>query len=166
MIFPAATTGAPRPSLQPIAVLVVDDQRAVREGVARLIARAPLALRTVAMAATGAEALRLAAQWQPELVVLDADLAGEDGLALIPQFGPGAAILVLSCHADAATRARAARLGARAFLEKHRPAAELLRAITQLATPRMQGDEMPGQKGEGAHPSRVESSDAHEAGRS
>lgn len=160
MIFPSAATSAPRPSLQPIAVLVVDDQRAVREGVARLINCAPLALRTLATAASGADALRLAAQWQPQLVVLDADLAGEDGLALIPQFGPGAAVLVLSCHTDPATRARAARLGARAFLEKHRPAADLLRVIMQLATPRVQGDEVPGQKGEGAYPSQVESSDA------
>jgi two-component system nitrate/nitrite response regulator NarL len=166
MILSAASSSASRPALQPIAVLVVDDQRAVREGVARLIAGAPLALRTIAVAATGAEALRLAVKVQPEIVVLDADLAGEDGLSLIPQFGGGAAVLVLSCHADAATRERAVRLGAQAFLEKHRPAAELLGAIARFATLQVRGEEMPGPQGESAYPSPVASSDVHEAGRS
>ena len=122
----AAVAAAPARTLVPVAVLVVDDQRAVREGLARLIAAAPLAIRSIGTAATGAEALTLAATLVPEVVVLDVDLAGEDGLALIGRFGPRAAVLVLTCHGDAATRERAARLGARAFLEKHQPAAELL----------------------------------------
>ena len=61
-------------------------------------------------------------------------LAGEDGLALIPQLAP-AAVLVLSSHGDAATRQRAARQGAGAFTEKHQPAAELLGALLRLVTP-------------------------------
>ena len=82
MTTPAAPGAAhPPAALAPIAVLLVDDQLAVRQGLARLIASSALPLRAVASAATGPEALRLAAALRPEVVVLDADLAGEDGLA-------------------------------------------------------------------------------------
>ena len=130
-IAPQLESGLPCP---PIGVLVVDDQPAVREGLSRLIACAPLALRAVCSAASGDEALAIAAWLHPEVVVLDVDLAGEDGLALIPRLAP-AAVLVLSSHGDAATRLRAARQGAGAFIEKHQPAAELLGALLRLVTP-------------------------------
>lgn len=128
----------------PIGVLVVDDQPAVREGVARLIACAPLALRCTGTASNGAEALSAAARLHPDVVVLDVDLAGEDGLALIPQLRATARIVVLSSHGDTATRARARQLGAQAFVEKHEPAAELLGAIVEVATPGSGEEEAPG----------------------
>ena len=126
-----------------VAVLVVDDQLAVREGLAQLIACAPLRLRGIGTAGSAAEALKLAARLRPEVVVLDIDLAGENGLALIGHFGPAAGVLVLSCHGDAATRARAARLGALAFVEKHQPAAELLAALVAVATLQTRGERTP-----------------------
>lgn len=122
-----------------IGVLVVDDQLAVRKGLARLIAAAPLALRFVSTAGTGAEALSLAAQLRPDVVVLDVDLAGEDGLALVAKFPPGTCVLVLTSHGDRATRARANALGASAFIEKHQPAVDLLNAITDLYRTRERG---------------------------
>ena len=124
----SAANGAPAP----IGVLVVDDQFAVREGVARLITCSATPLRYVSTASTAAEALLAAAKLLPNVVVLDADLDGEDGLALIPQLALTAGVLVLTSHGDAVTRARAAGLGASAFIEKHQPAAELLDAIDRL----------------------------------
>lgn len=126
-----------------VGVLIVDDQLAVREGLARLIACAPLALRFVSSVATAAEALAAAARLHPEIVVVDVDLAGEDGLALLPHLTPRSAVLVLTSHGDAATRARAIALGALAFVEKHQPAAVLLEAITQLGLTRVRGDKPP-----------------------
>ena len=117
----------------PIGVLVVDDQLVVREGVSRLIACGATPLRYISTAATGTEALVAAARLLPDVVVLDADLDGEDGLALIPQLALTAGVLVLSSHGDAGTRARAAGLGASDFIEKHQPAADLLVAIDRLA---------------------------------
>ena len=146
------------PSL-PIGVLVVDDQAAVREGLSRLIACAPLALRAVCSAANGAEALAIAAWLQPDLVLLDVDLAGEDGLALIPALMP-AAVLVLSCHGDAATRQRAIRQGAGAFIEKQQPAAELLGALVRLVALQMRGEQSPAPQGTGSHAVPVASSGA------
>ncbi len=138
------------PALPQVAVLVVDDQAAVRNGVCNLIACTTLPLRAVCSAPTSAQALRLAAVLLPDVVVLDADLGGEDGLALIPQLAP-ALVLVLSCHGDAHTRDRAWRLGARAFIEKHQPAAELLSALVQLAHLQMRGDQCPAVLGAGSH---------------
>lgn len=147
---PAADLAARRAArlpilLAPLAVLVVDDQPIVRDGIASLIASAAIPLRQLDTAATPAEALCAAARLQPDVVVLDVDLAGADGLALIPHLAP-AAVLVLSCHGDAATRARALRLGAGAFVEKHQPAADLLGALLRLVTaesPQLQGEKAP-----------------------
>lgn len=125
------TTEILRPAT-PIGVFVIDDQLAVREGLARLIACAPMARRYVSTFATGAEALSAAAHLHPDVVVLDVDLAGEDGLLLIPQLALTASVLVLTSHGDPATRERADRLGARAFIEKHQPAADLLGAIADI----------------------------------
>lgn len=135
----------------PIGVLVVDDQPAVREGVARLISCAPMALRCVSTAANGAEALSAAASLHPDVVVLDVDLAGEDGLALIPQLRTTSRVVVLSSHGDTATRARARELGALAFVEKHEPAAELLGAIVEVVIPCSEGEEAPGAKRTSSH---------------
>ena len=135
----------------PPSVLVVDDQLAVREGVARLLAYASIEWRDIATAANAAEARLAVARVRPDVVVLDVDLAGEDGLALIAHFSPGTRVLVLSCHGDPATRERAARLGACAFVEKHLPAAELLNTLACLATPQLGGEDCPGRGGASAH---------------
>jgi two-component system, NarL family, nitrate/nitrite response regulator NarL len=138
-------------ALVPPSVLVVDDQLAVREGVARLLACAPIELRDIATAANASEAMLAAARLRPDVVVLDVDLAGEDGLALIACFSPGTRVLVLSCHGDPATRERAARLGACAFVEKHLPAAELLQTLAAITIPHAGGEECPGAGGASAH---------------
>jgi DNA-binding NarL/FixJ family response regulator len=136
---PAAVARSPAP----LGVLVVDDQRAVREGLARLISCGSLALRFVATAANAAEALDAAARLDPDVVVLDVDLDGDDGLCLIPSLLPRASILVLTSHGDAATRARAEQLGADAFLEKHMPAADLLAALERLGHLQRRGEKPP-----------------------
>lgn len=141
MFVPLAPKGI---GLQPsIAVLVVDDQSAVREGVARLLACGSLPVRAVTTAATGAEALDLAARTRPDIVVLDADLSGEDGLALIPLLRGYSQVMVLTSHGDACTRARAQQLGALAFIEKHEPAAALLASIARIAHLNVGGDQSP-----------------------
>lgn len=152
---PSQQTGA---HFAPVGVLVIDDQLAVREGLARLIACAQIPLRCVRTAATGSEALCVAALLRPEVVLLDVDLAGEDGLALIPQLSRTAGVLVLTSHGDAATRARAARLGARGFIEKHQPAAELLRSIVDICHLQMQGEKAPNEQGTSSLPAVATSS--------
>jgi DNA-binding NarL/FixJ family response regulator len=144
-----ADAGLPR---APLGVLVVDDQLVVREGVARLISCAAVPMRCIGTAATGTEALRAAEELHPEIVVLDVDLAGEDGLALIPRLmSSRARVLVLTSHGDAATRARARLLGASGFVEKHQPAADLLGSIVELSLPQVRGETTPGAEGPRSH---------------
>lgn len=148
----------------PVGVLVIDDQMAVREGLRRLIACAPLTLRYVITAADSAEAQRIANQWHPDVVLLDVDLAGEDGLSLIAKFAHTAGVLVLTSHGGPATRARAAQLGAHAFIEKHQPAADLLNAITDLCRRSTQSREKtPSEPGTSTPLAMAPSSDAIQA---
>jgi two-component system, NarL family, nitrate/nitrite response regulator NarL len=121
------------PPIPGIGVLVIDDEPAVREGLARLVACAPLTLRFISTAANSLQALSAAARLKPDLVLLDVDLGGEDGLALVARLRVAARVVVLTSHGDAATRKRAASLGALALVEKDRPAAELLRVIVDIA---------------------------------
>lgn len=105
-------------------VLVVDDQRAVREGLSRLLS-VP-GRRDVVVASTCDEALEAARLHLPDIVVLDVDLDGDDGLALVPELRTRASVVILTSHSDSVTRARALALGARAFVEKDSPASSLL----------------------------------------
>ena len=146
----------------PIKVLVVDDQKTVREGLARLIESAPLALRLVTTASTAGEALSAAIRHSPDVVLLDIDLAGEDGLVLIPTLALTAAVLVLTSHGDSVTRARAMQLGAQAFIEKHQPSADLLHAIADICRQPTgsRGEKAPSRPGSSAPLPMAPSSDA------
>lgn len=120
------------PPVAPLRVLVVDDQPAVRQGLLRLLRGSADAPREVRAAAGLADAREALATWGPHVVLLDVDLAGDDGLSLLPGAAGSAHVLVLTSHGDVATRARAARLGAQAFIEKSAPAAELLSHLDRL----------------------------------
>jgi DNA-binding NarL/FixJ family response regulator len=114
-----------------VKVLVVDDHAAVRAAIANLIDTEHPRLRVVGTAASADEALDQADSQQPHVVVLDANLGTEDGLALIPALRRAAPckVVVLSSLTDPALAAHAERLGAHACLHKMAPAAELLSCI-------------------------------------
>lgn len=117
-----------------VRVLVVDDHPAIRVGIASLVDSEHPRLRTVGTAATADEALDLARAQQPHVVVLDVDLAGEDGLALIPalQRAVPCRVVVLSSLDDPQLAAQARQRGADACLHKTAPAAQLLDHILEV----------------------------------
>jgi two-component system, NarL family, response regulator NreC len=114
-------------------VLIVDDNFGYR----RLLRRVLEAQRDVALvfeAADGEEALRLAQQFKPD-VVLMGDTPGADGLETtrrIREGLAGAAVLVLSARDDEEFRERAAEYGAGAYLPKAASIFEILSAIREL----------------------------------
>ena len=112
-------------------VLVVDDHVGIRVGIASLIDAERPRMGCVGAAATVREALARTCELQPDVVVLDVNLGGEDGLALIPALRRAApcAVVVLTSLADCSVAALALRLGARACLHKSAPAADLIAAI-------------------------------------
>jgi DNA-binding NarL/FixJ family response regulator len=121
-----------------VKVLVVDDHAAVRAAIANLIDTEHPRLRVVGTAASADEALDQAGSRQPHVVVLDANLGTEDGLALIPALRRAAPckVVVLSSLTDSALAAHAERLGAHACLNKVAPATDLLDCIFAAVGPR------------------------------
>jgi two-component system nitrate/nitrite response regulator NarL len=115
-------------------VLVVDDHDGVRAGIASLIDAEQPRLRTVGVAANAEEALAKARSLQPHVVLLDVDLAGEDGLALIPALHRVApcVVVVLSSFLDPNVAVQAARLGARAYVHKGAPASKLVDCLLSV----------------------------------
>lgn len=112
-------------------VLVVDDHLGIRTGISSLIDAERPHMFTVGTAATAADAVAQAFSLQPDVVVLDVNLDGEDGLALIPALHRAAPceVVVLTSLADPHVAAHAQRMGAHACLHKTAPAAELLVSI-------------------------------------
>lgn len=115
----------------PLRVLVVDDHAGVRAGISSVIDAEQPQMYTVGSAATTEDALAQTGALQPDVVVLDVNLGGDDGLALIPALHRAAPchVVVLTSLGDPHVAAHAHRLGAHAFLHKTAPAAELLHSI-------------------------------------
>ena len=117
-----------------IRVLLVDDQAVVRRGLGIRLQLEP-DLQIVGEASTGSEALRLARALTPDVVLMDVEMPEMDGIAATAALrlaDPQSAVVILSIHDDAQTRARALAAGATAFVEK-RGATELLLAAIRLA---------------------------------
>jgi two-component system invasion response regulator UvrY len=116
---------------RPISVLVVDDHPGLRIGLTLLIDAERPRLHSAGAAANGAEALALASQFQPDVVLLDVNLGSEDGLALIPllQRQAPCRVVVLTSMADTQVAQRARGLGAHDFILKTAPATELLQRL-------------------------------------
>lgn len=119
----------------PIEVLLVDDQRAILSGVTALIESEAPRMRVAGRACSGRHAFELARAVRPNIIVLDADLRGEDGLGLIPMFRIccDAAVVVFTCAAEPRVHLRALRLGAVGFVSKAAPGDELIAAIEAAA---------------------------------
>lgn len=119
-----------------IRVMLVDDQPAVREGLKMRLALES-DVEVVAEAGDGATALALAHTERPDLIVMDVELPGMDGIAAtaeLRRIAPASAVVVLSIHEDAQTRARAQAAGAAAFVGKHEGSEALLTALRQAAS--------------------------------
>lgn len=112
------TTDAMRAN--PIRLLVVDDHPMFRRGVTALLATQPQ-LQVVGEAADAGEALRRAAQLQPDVILLDHHLPGVSGVDLLPglrEAAPAARVLMLTVSEDADTLALALQRGAHGYLLK------------------------------------------------
>jgi DNA-binding NarL/FixJ family response regulator len=115
-----------------IRVLIVDDHPIVREGVTAVLEHQE-DITVVGAADTIAEGLRLAAALHPDVVLLDLklpDAAEIDGVASFVRVGR--AVLVFTAYDADDDVFRAIRGGARGYLLKGSPAAEIAQAIRQV----------------------------------
>src|SRR5437773_9483312 len=126
--------GMSRAVPRPIRVLIVDDHEVIRAGLRMLIESHPV-LAVAGEAGTCAEALAAAGRDQPEIILLDLDLSGEQATECIPELlaaARGAHVLVLTGVRDPALHRRAVRLGAMGVVRKEKAAAVLLEAIDKV----------------------------------
>lgn len=118
--------------IEPIRILLVDDHAIVREGIAALL-EGLSEVRVVGQASNGLEALQLAAQLKPDIVLMDIAMQGMDGLTATIQFRhdqPDVKVLILSMHCEPEYVQTILQAGARGYLTKDTASEdELLRAL-------------------------------------
>jgi DNA-binding NarL/FixJ family response regulator len=129
------------PDTAPITVLIVDDEAIVRAGLVMLISAEPR-FRVVGEATDGAHAVDLAAELDPDVVLMDLRMSGMDGVQatrhlasddLVPRTRRRPAILVLTTFSDDAAVYEALRAGASGFLLKNGAPRFLADAIGAVA---------------------------------
>lgn len=117
-----------------IRVLLVEDQAMVRGALASLLGLEP-DIEVVGEAASGHEALRVALETRPDVVLLDIEMPGGDGItagADIREALPGCQVMILTTFGRPGYLRRAMEAGAVAFLVKDSPARELAAAIRRV----------------------------------
>jgi DNA-binding NarL/FixJ family response regulator len=114
-----------------VRVIIADDHRLMREGTAALLARAPQ-IEVTGLAANGAEALALAEELHPDVLVLDLwmpELSGIEVCAEVRDRLPGIQVLILTVSEQEPDLLAALRVGAAGYLLKDMPPTELVEAV-------------------------------------
>ncbi len=114
-----------------VRVLIVDDHTIVRTGLRALIG-GETGMELVGEAVCGSEAVQMARDLSPEVIVLDLSLPDLDGIGvtrLIKSEQPDLRVLILTVHEDEALLREAIRAGASGYILKHAAESELIAAI-------------------------------------
>ena len=125
-----------------IRVLIADDQKIVREGLVSLIGLLP-GITVVGAATDGEDAVRLALELEPDVVLMDLNMPrcnGVEATERLRRLRPEAQVVVLTTYSDDTWVFSALQAGARGFLTKDAGADEILRAITDVAAGHAQLD--------------------------
>jgi DNA-binding NarL/FixJ family response regulator len=112
-------------------VVVVDDHQIFTDLMATALALSP-SIRCLGTASTAREGIELAGTLAPDVVMIDFQMPGLDGLAatrMLRSAHPEMAVALVSGHSGADLVARAARAGASAFIPKGAPLAELIHTL-------------------------------------
>lgn len=118
-----------------ITVLLVDDHSLVRRGFRRMLEDDP-AITVVGEAEDGHQAVKLAAELRPRVVVMDFAMPSMNGAVAarhILRTAPETAILILSMHAEASYVRTCLEAGVRGYLLKNAMDLEMVAAVKQVA---------------------------------
>jgi DNA-binding NarL/FixJ family response regulator len=120
--------------LQPVRIVIADDHPIFRDGLRRLLEAEP-DLKVVGEACDGAEAVKLARQLKPDILLLDLAMPRHPGLEALREMSSGAAgsngvrVILLTAAAEKNQIVEALQLGARGVVLKDSATQLLLRAI-------------------------------------
>jgi DNA-binding NarL/FixJ family response regulator len=115
-------------------VLIADDHTMIRESLVRILQAEP-DVQVVAEAADGIEAVRLAIETRPDVVVADLSMPLLNGIEVVRRLRealPATRVLVLTMHQEDEYVLQAVRAGASGYLVKDSAASELLAALRSL----------------------------------
>ena len=125
---------SPETLIQPISILLVDDQNFARRFVTRSL-EFQQDLKIVGTAENGKEAIALVGSLKPDVVLIDLEMPGMDGITateIIVQKFPETKVLILSSHDTGEYLQKALRAGAKGYLIKGSPTKELSNAIHSI----------------------------------
>ncbi|QIM21261.1 response regulator transcription factor [Phycicoccus sp. HDW14] len=120
--------------MTPIRVVLADDQALVRGGLAALLDLEP-DLEVVGQAEDGDSVLRLVAETEPDVVLMDVEMPGTDGIeatARVREQHPGVRVLVVTTFGRPGYLRRAMQAGASGFVVKDTPAHALADAVRRV----------------------------------
>jgi DNA-binding NarL/FixJ family response regulator len=138
------TADAPSPAGQgaPVRVLIADDQKIVREGLVTLMGLLP-GIDVVGAAVDGDDAVRQAAELQPDVVLMDLNMPrcnGVEATSRLREEQPATRVVVLTTFSDDQWVFSALQAGALGFLTKDAGADEIRRAVLTVAAGQAQLD--------------------------
>jgi DNA-binding NarL/FixJ family response regulator len=117
--------------MEPLRVLIADDHPLFRHGLVALLNASP-DFEVVGEATTGEEAIELAASLQPDVILMDIQMPGTNGIEAtrrILHTSPHIRVLIITMFEDDASVFTAMRAGARGYILKDTQKAEMLQAI-------------------------------------
>ena len=121
--------------MKPIRILLADDHTVVRKGL-RLLLESQPAFQVIADAANGREAVAMAEEHKPDVVVMDVAMPTLNGIEAARQISaklPHTAVVFLSMHADESYVLKALKVGARAYLLKDSAEQDLINAVKAVS---------------------------------
>jgi DNA-binding NarL/FixJ family response regulator len=120
-----------------VRVLIVDDQEPFRQA-ARMVVDITDGFEVVGEAETGEDSVRMAEELQPDLVLMDVNLPGINGLdatrQILGQGGDSVVVLLLSTYEEEEYAPRAAECGAAAYIPKSAFGPDRLEAAWEAAS--------------------------------
>jgi DNA-binding NarL/FixJ family response regulator len=128
---PDATRAVPVDE-RPIRVIIADDCAVFRDTLKLLLRQAAREIVVVGEASSGPEAVEAVRRLSPDLLIMDFEMRGGDGLAATRELvdaGDAVRILVLTVHSEQDQRVAVLQAGAKAFLTKDASNRELVDAI-------------------------------------
>ena len=123
--------------LAPISVLLVDDHRTLREGLIQLLRDAP-GIKVIGEAGDGQQAVKMARQLRPNVVIMDVNLPGMNGIdatRVITAECPQCQVIGLSMYSEPEMQAKMRDAGAVNYMIKSGPSAALIDAIRSCVRP-------------------------------